>query len=932
MITTIEQQLSILGEGINWVKSNLKGERQQSAYSKLVEQRRRLKKIKNAISLNPAVVLYGASQCGKSHLASSLLSFENKSLEIIVNEAGLPSSVPFLTHLNPQGDGEATGLITRFTTQQVSTIENFSVKVRLMSVKDIILMLCEGYYNDVTKREPISLSEIESILQIASNNTSSSIQHLLEEDDIWDIKDYFYKHISQDAFNNLITTYYFERVAGLIEFISKENWNEVISILWNNNQTFTQLWEQYLLHYSQIDFADELYISIDALLNNTDKPNTLLNVGWLDELNINQTKINVCYYIENAVIQKSFSKAFLAALGAEVILHISPELQKYKPFLKDVDILDFPGARSKENAVAVTSDTMPMILRRGKVSYYFNKYSTNREINTLLFCFEPDNFEAKPMGDRLESWINDMIGDTPMQRQERLANYKISPLFFIGTKFNNQLELKTTDRADNKGSLNERWIKWFETHLLSSIITPANSWFDNWTESQKHFNNIFLLRDFRYSTKIFSGWSSHGDHETKEYIPQDYTEFRTDLRKSFIENPFVTRHFHEPSTCWDAAAVVNKDGSELIIKKLSESAAVMKEARHNNFMSDISDTCSVIVSELIKYYHDENSDNNLTTAKRLAGEAQAALDIAYGRDPYFFGKMMQCFVLNEGNIYNVFHQEFQNTNLQEKKDFSKYVYVRMKAIGLSPKNTFEENLSILAKTYEMPPEDCQKYFESREFDLNELFAGTDEGMKNISQSLAELLESYLFTNWLRLTQYKALTQLLDATTLDSILEMLQALYKKLGMTQHIAHAIRQYVDKFGTNVDEIQEMIADMCAEILNKFISSVGYSYLSEDAVMALKDANTQQNLGLVFMEDEIREETISPATIASIFEAMDDLETLKNNLDCERLKYIPGVISRKTWSELLKIGFIQTQDIPNYDVAANHALGSIIQKLNIA
>ena len=33
MITTIEQQLSILGDGINWVKNNLKGERQQSAYN-----------------------------------------------------------------------------------------------------------------------------------------------------------------------------------------------------------------------------------------------------------------------------------------------------------------------------------------------------------------------------------------------------------------------------------------------------------------------------------------------------------------------------------------------------------------------------------------------------------------------------------------------------------------------------------------------------------------------------------------------------------------------------------------------------------------------------------------------------------------------------------------------------------------------------------
>ena len=932
MITTIEQQLSILGDGINWVKNNLKGERNQSAYSKLVEQRRKLKKIKNAISLNPAVVLYGASQCGKSHLASSLLSFDNKSLEIIVNEERQPASVPFLTHLNPQGDGEATGLITRFTIQKVSSIENFSVKVRLMSVKDIILMLCEGYYNDVTKRQPVNTTEIESVLQSSSKNSLSFAQCLLEEDDIWDIKDYFYKHISQDVFNNLITTHYFERVASFIEFISKDNWTEIISILWNNDQIFTQLWEQYLFYYSQIDFVNEIYISIDALLNNTDEPNTLLNVGWLDVLNTNKTQITLCYYLGDTIKKKSFSKAFLAALGAEVILQISPELQNEKPFLKDVDILDFPGARGKENAVAVTGDTMPMILRRGKVSYYFNKYSANREINTLLFCFEPDNFEAKPMGDRLESWIKDMIGDSPTQRQERLANYKISPLFFIGTKFNNQLELKTTDRADNKGSLNERWIKWFETHLLNSIITPTNSWFDNWTESQKHFNNIFLLRDFRYSTKIFSGWTSHGGCEIEENVPQDYSEFRKDLRTSFIENTFVKQHFNDPSVCWDEAAMVNKDGSDLIIEKLSASAAVMKDARYNNFLNDISCIKSIIVSELVKYYHDENSDNNLSTAKRLAGEAQASLDIAFGRDPYFFGKMMQCFVLNEGNIYNVFHQEFQNTNLQEKKDFSKYVYVRMKAVGLSPKNEFAENLSILARAYEMTPEDCQKYFESREFDLNELFAGTDEGMKNISQSLAELLESYFFIDWLKGSQYAALTSLLDVATLDSILEMLQALYKKLDMTQYVAYSIRQYVDKFGTNVDEIQEMIADMCAEILNKFISSIGYLYLSEDAVVALKEANQQKNLGLVFMEDEIKEETISPSTIASIFEVMDDLETLKNNLNCERLKYIPGVISRKTWSELLKIGFIQTQDIPNYDVVANHELGGIIQKFNIA
>lgn len=923
MVSQIDKQLSNLALAIDWVKQNLKGERRQSAYDNLVKERRKLKKIKNALSLNPAVVLYGASQCGKSHLASSLLSFDNKSLEIIAKENGHVEYVPFLTHLNPQGDGEATGLITRFTIQDVSPIENFSVKVKLMSIKDIVLMLCEGYYNDVTKREPISIGDIEAILQSASKGSSSS-NHLFDEDDIWDIKDYFDKHISQDMFTNLTTTQYFKRVANIIESLPREGWNEVISVLWNNNQYFTQLWEQYILHYAQIDFADEVYISINALLNNSDEPNTLLNVGWLDVLKTNQTQVQLCYYKDNNITQKSFSKAYLAALGAEVILHISPDLEKTKPFLKDVDILDFPGARGKENAVAITEATIPTILRRGKVSYYFNKYSTNREISTLLFCFEPDNFEAKPMGDRLETWINDMIGNTPAKRREKLSNFKISPLFFIGTKFNLQLELKTSDRPDNKVSLKERWDKWFETHLFGSIVTPTNSWFDNWTDVQKYFDNIYLLRDFRYSTKIFSGWSSQGGEEIGEIKPQDYPKFRQDLRASFIENSFVQHHFSAPALCWDAASIVNQDGSKLIIKKLSESSEFIKDALLKNFERDLEEINASIYSELIKFYHDEKSDSNMLNAKRLAGEAQAALDIAFGRDPYFFGQMMQYFILNEGDVYRIFHEEFQRTNLTKQKDLGKYVYIRMKAIGLSPDNTFETNLDILSRAYEMKPEDCKQYFESRGIDLQELFSDPNNGLKNISQTLAELLEDYWFNIWLRQNNFNALKELLDETTLTNILDMLHALYGKLNLTPYIALSIRQYVDKFGTNIDEIQEMIADMCAEILNKFVSNVGYTYLADDAIQSLKEANEKQQLGLNFSFDDQNEELITPSNIAEIFEAMDDLDAIKNNMG-DRLRYIPGVNSRKRWSELLKIGFIQTQDIPNYDVAANKQLGII-------
>jgi hypothetical protein len=103
----------------------------------------------------------------------------------------------------------------------------------------------------------------------------------------------------------------------------------------------------------------------------------------------------------------------------------------------------------------------------------------------------------------------------------------------------------------------------------------------------------------------------------------------------------------------------------------------------------------------------------------------------------------------------------------------------------------------------------------------------------------------------------------------------------------------------------------------------------LSSDEILALKEADEKQNLGLDFSFQNNSNQSITPQNIAEMFEAMDDLEEIKNNLDNERLQYIPGYNSRKRWSELLKIGFIQTQDIPNYDVEANKKLGEIKKEL---
>ena len=933
MIPTIDKQLENLTLAINWVKANLKGERQQSAYDTLVKKRIQLNKIKTALQENPAAVLYGESQQGKSYLVSSLLSTEDSAFKVIDTDKN--QEYDFITKINPIGQGaESTSVVTRFSIRPVSAVAGFPVKIKLLSVSDIVLILCDTYYSDVKDYiAPMKEADIRMAVQQLKERISAQTikQTLVCEDDVLIMQEYFNQHFHSKA-PYIFDADYFRSVSSFIEQATINDWSDIFSILWNNNQQLTALFNNILQQYKQIQFATELYVCYDAILRDGA---AILDVKRLHELYDSASAKSVsAVSLTNGIQNRhAISSSYLCALTAEVILQLPKELVQAKPFLQSSDVLDFPGARArldKREEDIVDNTLMPQMLLRGKVAYLFNKYSDNLMINTLLFCHGKKQAGPRFMPDLLKNWIESFVGTDTTARQLFMQKAQISPLFVIGTMFNLDLQKDQNDVSGDTKSLTARWQQRFETVYHKELFGEDCKWLDQWTP-QEPFKNFYFLRDFYYSSEeqnnIFRGWTRDGGKECEEVIPDKYPNFREKLKESFLQYPFVQQHFANPEEAWTEAASMNKDGSGYIIRNLTVAAQNINAARENKFQRDLADINAAIIAELTKYYHDENSDNNMLQAKRLAGEAQAALDIAFGRDPYFFGKMMQHLILNEGDVYRIFHEEFQKTNLTEQKDLGKYVYIRMKAVGLSPGNTFETNLDILARAYEMTTDDCKKYFESRGIDLQELFSDPDNGMKNISQTLAELLEDYWFNTWLRQVNYDELKQLLDETTLINILDMLHALYGKLSLTKLVAQSIRQYVDKFGTNIDDIQEMIADMCAEILNKFASNVGYSYLSDDAVQSLKEANEKQKLGLNFSFDDQTEQHITPANIAEIFDAMDDLDAIKNNLG-DRLQYVPGFNSRKRWSELLKIGFIQTQDIPNYDVAANKQLGEIKTK----
>ena len=937
MKNTINQHITKIQGSIDWVNSNLKGEKKKLAYSKLVDCRRQLNKIKFAIDGNPAAALYGESQMGKSYLVSGLLSTPENPFNVIDQEG---NKFNFIKEINPIGNElESTSLVTRFSLNYVWINPKYPIKIKLLSITDVVLLLCDTYYNDIKGQNFLSSDELEKEITTIEKlkNEKSELQDTIIEDDILDIRDYFKIHFKSKAVN-LENSTFFEKVSLLIPFIKSSEWSVAFSLLWNKNKPITDIFNKLLHKYEEIGFIKEVYVSYNAVLREF---GTLLEVARLTEISNKPNNIVSNFLPDTEIffinkngqnIEKSVSKAYLCAMAAELVFKLPKELIETKPFLEKTDLLDFPGARARmENYEDdINIELIPQMLLRGKVAYLFNKYSENYKINTLLFCHGKKQSAQRFMPEVLNRWIINTVGEKPEFRQRFINTSQIPPLFVIGTMFNLDLKFDHNDKIENKDALNNRWSQRFSVILEKEIFgIETNDWLNNWTIDQKYFQNIYLLRDFYYSSEeqnhLFKGYIS-SKNETEEIFPIVYPNFRKDLRDSFLNYGFVKQHFDNPIESWDRAASMNEDGTGLIIENLTIAAKNINQARNEKFLIQLNTIAKEVVAELEKHYHSDNSDTFLRKAKETAGEIQFKFDIAFGKDPYFFSKMLQSFIITEGEIYKLYRAKLQSIEITEKINLEKYSAIRLNTPKLSLNLKFDENLKVLQKKYEKStPEICKQDFEKEGIDLNELFYGNANRIKNYSDTLAEALEEYWFEKCLNGENYRNLCDIISEAAVTDIMDMFKNLFKKkLNITEKIAKSIRKYVDRFD-NIEEIQEMIADISAEIINKFINTVGYSYFTVEMIEEMRIANINNNLELNIDHNYLSFDSFTKEDIADLFEVIDKLPDLlnENPINQEIINNVPNFSNYIKWYNLLKFGFISVCEIPNYDPVSNEKLG---------
>lgn len=936
MKENILSQLELIKKSNTWINTALDGGKQKNAYRNMVNCRRELNKKRFALESNPAAAIYGESQVGKSYLISSLLSEPSKPFSI-VDENNVAHN--FIEDINPPGGGnESTSLVSRFSVNYKPINPDYPVKATLLSPADIVLVLCDSFYNDI-KANPDLILRTEKI-NLAVNTIKEKFlnnqikQDVFGEDDVLDIQDYFRENLSSKA-TSVIHSSFFEEVSILVSKVEPNEWKDVFSLLWNNNEKFSNLFASLISEYEKLNFSNVVYLPLESVLY---KHGTLLDVNRLKELYDKPNGVEPEYKPSTAVLLEDgtsnivFPKSYLCALSAELVFCQQETLLETKPFLKKTDLLDFPGARSRmtlpENEI--NNENISELLLRGKVAYLFNKYSSFEKISIFILCAKHDQAAQRAMPEMLNNWVNKFIGDTAEKREQFVNVSKIPPLFIIGTFFNVNLAYNPIqDKEGNLSSLDYRWNQRFEKTLAGELLnTDTYQWFNNWTNSNKDFKNIFLLRDFVYSdSDVFKGFLKEG-RELEEVHPENYPDFRKNLKQSFISNSFVKRHFENPENSWDRAAKRNEDGTKLIIDKLTIASENIFPARMAKMKTDLNDISQKILDELIKHFHSNDKDQELQKAQEIAGKIQHDLDTAFSADGIkLFGPLMKELLIDESEVLEMYRKKIDDIEHRDVVNMDKYSNYRVQVPVLEDDNAklyFERLCVHYVKTTEEQKQQFQEEIDSKNIDLEELISGNSGLIRNNADQLAEALLEY-WIEYVNLNDKHIIQQVLaseESSALQDVTEMYQKLFKKLGVASRISERIRHYVD--GQNIREIPyEIIADISAELLNKFILSVGFEYFDKAYIDDLSQANINNKLGLVLRNE------LNPTeeSVSELFEKIDNWKDIIQT-NPKAMKTLPNYSNYLSWYNHLKIGFVSVCDIPNYDVAANENLGKIIDE----
>ncbi len=926
MIQDIQRHIELADGAIAWAREFGKD---SFPYESFRNYRRKLRKMRSALEEKCSAAAYGESQVGKSYLMSSLLSSPAKPFAI--THSGKDYS--FIDELNPSGGNnakvESTGIVTRFTLSSGNDAMRDFVRVRNLSVVDIILLLANSYYNDIKINQDTTLrfDQINQRLEELSVLGASRAvrQTEIDEDDIKDIAEYMHDVIGNAA-AGVNQSNFCRIISPVIQYMPCDKWVDVFGLLWNKNAEMSHMFSVLVNEYKKINFQTDVYIPFDAVLR---EKGTILKIQWLDTVCGVQADTGTddlytdIFDGSGNVIARDFGKGYLSALIAEITFELPEHVARERPFLKKMDLLDFPGARGKEEYKEEEIRTvLPTLLRRGKVAYLFNKYSRSLRISSVLFCFHNDQ-KAAPIGGTINSWIEDNIGATPEERTTLLNDTNgIAPLFLIATKFNLDLERAKTDNTSNVSNLTEHWKRFKD--VLPEIIKPSR-WLNDWVVPggmfrSAAFQNIYPLRDFYWSAKngVFDGYSDGAvkSQEKSVHVYADYPGYFDNLRESFLQNEFVKKHFAEPARTWDDVATVNNDGSKAIIRNLDAIADVLDDARHKKYLARLKEIREEMRRTLDAYFEPEEQEAKNRKVRQIASDIKMSLFLSVGKNPETFGKIIDTLMVPVGDLREIAYNIIV-CHTETPTDFSIVNFIRQNA-GIAPDKDRALNIQKLCQFFNCDTKRLEEALKEQGCSIAEVVSSNTETLTTVADVVVKHIVDYwnAFIN----QRIKQLSQLLPHA--DDIVFMLGALLKKLNVRKKLSERINTYCIMF--HESEQVNAIADYASLTLNNFVSTVGRDYISDEDISHIK-AKAEKCRIQVALQPEAWKQEQHPRPLLQTLRAFDDAAEI-DKVDMTSLMKLPLWDNFQRWENLVTIGLLYASDISNADPVANARVKALI------
>ena len=646
-----------LGHSVNKARA---GQEFEPLTRKLRLNLRRAERLKSAASNPPSMAVYGASQAGKSYLVAHLAAppsgsgaagqAEKSAIVLPHNKNG---GISFLD-INPVGGRESTGLVTRFTKRPMSADPEYPVMLRLLTAVDLVKIMTSCFAEDldteITDEKPVDPGAVMQLLDDIRRLPRSG-SNGLTDDDIYEIQELCRRRYGR-VFQALLGSDYFETAASLVSGLDTDGLTRLCEPLWNSVPRLSLLFRKLHGALSQLGFATTVYCGIDSLLPRADEASRALTIIDVDTLKRVLMPTDEKVAVKHGGSTTKLDRPVVAALAAELVLNLGGQT---RPFLNDIDLLDFPGARSrggitlkKLEEAAGTED----VFLRGKVALLFDRYREEYDITSMLLCIGPGPQEVVPLRTLVHGWVEDTHGASADKRRK----FGSTSLMVVLSKFDLAFERK----AGEEIASSDRWKARIDS-AITNFLAKSGKWTSEWTPGRP-FSNVFWYRNpFIEQPHLFDlEKTTSGVREMglRQAITSDVAE----MRQAFLELDLVQQHFNDPAAAWNAAMTLNDGG----ITYLAEHIAQI--GRTNIKLHMIQTTIAAIATEtdreMRKFYFD--TDPTVQRAARQQDAEKIAQELAAAGSELKFGRLLGRLVVSQDELETLFRSVRRRQGVEPK--------------------------------------------------------------------------------------------------------------------------------------------------------------------------------------------------------------------------------------------------------------------------